>query len=99
MDTCRSISTASGIKKRTLNKVALQRVAGLPVNSEIPLIGMVQRMDEQKGIDILVQAIEPILQETRAQFVILGRGQPHYENMLRQVCFPFPPASSRLYGF
>jgi len=82
--------TSAGFKKRALNKVALQKVAGLPVNSDIPLIGMVQRMDEQKGIDIVSQGMEQIVRETGAQFVILGRGQEYYENMLRQVAARFP---------
>jgi starch synthase len=81
---------SSGIKKRALNKIALQKVAGLPIRSDIPLIGMVQRMDEQKGIDIVSQGIETILRETGAQFVILGKGQAHFEDMLRQVGTHFP---------
>jgi starch synthase len=75
----------SGMAKRTLNKTTLQRVAGLPVDSDIPLIGMVQRLDEQKGIDIVVQGADRILQETGAQLVILGRGRDNYENALRQI--------------
>ena len=36
------------LAKRSLNKIALQRVAGLPVNGEVPLIGMVQRLGRPK---------------------------------------------------
>jgi starch synthase len=78
------------LKKRVFNKIALQRVAGLPVNSDIPLIGLVQRMDEQKGIDILVQAADRILSETGVQMVILGRGRENYENALRQIAARYP---------
>ncbi len=87
------------MKKRALNKIALQKVAGLPVRSDIPLIGMVQRMDEQKGIDIVGQGIEPVLRETGAQFVILGRGQDYYENMLRQIGVRFPQQVSVFIAF
>ena len=90
---------SAGMEKRVLNKVALQKVAGLPVNKDIPLIGMVQRMDEQKGIDIAAQSIESILRETGAQFVILGKGQEYYENMLRQAGVRFPAQVSVFVAF
>ena len=90
---------SAGMKKRDLNKVALQKVAGLPIRSDIPLIGMVQRMDEQKGIDIAVKGIETILRETGAQFVILGKGQEYYENMLRQEGSRFPSQVSVFVAF
>jgi starch synthase len=90
---------STGIKKRALNKIALQKVAGLPVNSEIPLIGMVQRMDEQKGIDIVGRAIETLLKETGAQLVILGRGQEYYENLLRRIGMLFPQQVSVFVAF
>ncbi len=91
--------SSASMKKRALNKIALQKVAGLPVNSNIPLIGMIQRMDEQKGIDIAGQGIEPIIRETGAQFVILGRGQEHYENVLKQIGVRYPQQASVFIAF
>ncbi len=78
------------IEKRIINKLALQQRANLPQNAEISLIGMVQRLDEQKGFDILEKAIDPILKETKAQLVILGRGREYYETMLRQIASRYP---------
>jgi starch synthase len=80
----------AGMKKRAFNKIALQKVAGLPVDSSIPLIGMVQRLDEQKGLDILGQGIDTLLRDTGAQFVILGRGWKNYEEMLRRIAARYP---------
>ena len=85
--------------KRVFNKIALQRVTGLPVNNDIPLIGLVQRMDEQKGIDILVQGMEGLLRETGAQIVILGRGREHYEEMLRQIAARYPQQVAAVIAF
>ncbi|MDD5701428.1 MAG: glycogen/starch synthase, partial [Dehalococcoidales bacterium] len=76
--------------KRTLNKIALQKVWGLPVGGDIPLIGMVQRLDEQKGLDILLQGSDRLLSETGAQFVILGEGWDNYEDILRQLASRYP---------
>jgi starch synthase len=71
----------SDIEKKLDNKLSLQERMGLEVAAEVPLIGIVQRLDEQKGIDILQPALDEIM-ALGAQIVILGKGQPHYENIL-----------------
>ncbi len=76
---------SSTLEKRIGNKLALQKRANLPQGAEIPMIGIVQRLDEQKGFDILEKAIDPLLKETKVQLVILGRGREHYEDMLKQI--------------
>lgn len=91
--------SASSIEKRFINKLALQKRANLPQDSQIPLIGMVQRLDEQKGLDILGGAAASILKETGAQMVILGRGREHYENMLRQIATNYPRQMALFTGF
>jgi starch synthase len=81
---------SSTLERRVVNKLALQKQANLSQDAEIPLIGMVQRLDEQKGFDILEKAAGPILKETKAQLVILGRGRKYYENMLSQIASKYP---------
>jgi len=78
------------IGRRADNKLALQRKSGLPQNSDIPLFGMVSRLEEQKGIDLLLQAIEPFITETRAQLVILGEGREHYHALLAKSALKYP---------
>ncbi len=90
---------ADHLPRRALNKVALQRVAGLPVNGDIPLIGMVQRMDEQKGIDIVTGGIDSLLKETGAQLVILGRGRDSYEAAFRQIAGRYPQQAAAFLAF
>jgi starch synthase len=80
----------STLERRVSNKLALQERANLPQDVEIPLIGMVQRLDEQKGFDILEKALDPIIEETGAQLVILGQGREYYENMLSQIASKYP---------
>lgn len=63
--------TASSLEKRLVNKRALQRRMGLP-QRDVPLFGMVSRLAEQKGMDILVPALRDFLPRAEAQFVILG---------------------------
>jgi starch synthase len=78
------------LSKRAFNKIALQKIAGLPVVSDIPLIGMVQRLDEQKGIDIFAHGIDQIIRDTDSQFVILGKGRDNYESLLKQIASRYP---------
>ncbi len=64
-------------------KEALQMHMGLPVQPDVPLIGMVSRLAEQKGLDLILEAM-PQLQALDAQFVFLGSGEPVYQDGLRQ---------------
>ena len=56
-------------------KAALQQRMGLPVRSDVPLFGVVSRMVQQKGTDILAEAIHRIL-EMDVQLVVVGNGEP-----------------------
>ena len=72
------------------NKLALQRKSGLPQDPETPLFGMVSRLDEQKGIDLLLQGISAFVGETKAQLVILGEGREHYHKSLTEAASKHP---------
>jgi len=78
------------IERRVDNKLALQRKGGLPQNPDIPLFGMVSRLEEQKGIDLLLQVIDPFITEIRAQLVILGEGREHYHKLLAEAALKYP---------
>ncbi|MFA4967607.1 MAG: glycogen synthase GlgA [Candidatus Margulisiibacteriota bacterium] len=73
-----------GIKSVPLkyeNKAALQRINGLPEKANIPVIGMITRLADQKGFDILAGAMEEIL-HLNCQIIILGTGEPKYHELL-----------------
>lgn len=67
-----------------LCKRALQQELGLSVHPEIPLIGMVTRLVEQKGLDLMLPVMN-LLMGRPAQWVILGSGEPGYEAVLREM--------------
>ncbi len=71
------------------NKSALQEEMGLPAEEEIPLIGMVSRLDMQKGFDLLAEAIEEIL-KLKCQVIILGTGDPKYHRLLEKMRKQYP---------
>jgi len=78
------------IERRADNKLALQKRGDLPHNSDTPVIGMVSRLEEQKGIDLLLQAIDQFIAEARAQLVILGEGREHYHKLLTEAALKYP---------
>ena len=77
--------TADTIEDRRFNKVALQEELGLEVNANSFLIGLVSRLVEQKGIDLIIQVLDRFMAYTDAQFVVLGLGDPYYENQMWQI--------------
>ena len=72
---------AKSIPLKYENKKALQRANRLPEKEEIPLIGMITRLADQKGFDILAGAMEKIM-HLKCQMVILGTGEPKYHELL-----------------
>ncbi len=60
---------------KSICKADIQRVIGLPVRADLPLIGVVSRMVKQKGIDFLAAALPEIL-TLDLQLVMLGEGEP-----------------------
>ena len=68
------------LDKRPLNKTALQVRLGLPQDANVPLLGVVSRMDQQKGIDLIPKALTK-LKDLQWQFVILGTGDPKLEEL------------------
>jgi starch synthase len=64
-------------------KAVLQQEFGLPRdNGGAPVIALVGRLSEQKGIDLIVPVIQEWVQSTNAQWVILGTGDPKYQELL-----------------
>ncbi len=78
------------LDKRIANKIGLQEETGLEINKDAFLMGMVTRLVEQKGIDLLLQVLDRFLTHTDSQLVVLGSGDPYYENQLWQLSARYP---------
>jgi len=70
-------------------KAALQERFELPVRPGTPLIGMIGRLVDQKGFDLIAQAF-PDLMRLDLQIVILGTGEPKYHDMLKRMSEAYP---------
>jgi starch synthase len=68
---------------KVLCKQALQRKLGLEERPDTPLIGMVTRMTEQKGFDLVLRMLDELMEYNDMQFVLLGSGDEKYESFMR----------------
>ncbi len=75
---------AETLSLRPRNKAALQERVGLPVNPDVPLLGMVTRMDQAKGIDIALKGLK-MMSKQAWQLVVLGAGDPKLESMAKKL--------------
>jgi starch synthase len=67
------------LEARAANKQRLQQDLGLPVDPQVPLLGMVTRLAHQKGVDLALEALQELAAEPW-QFVILGTGETALED-------------------
>ena len=72
------------------NKEQLQKKLGLPVNRKIPMIGMVTRLVEAKGLDLVTRILDELLEYENVQFVILGTGGRQYEDWFKGLVWRYP---------
>jgi starch synthase len=79
-------------------KAALQTEGGLRVDAETPVLGVIGRLVEQKGVDLLT-AVAPDLLEGGAQLVVLGTGDPAYEERWRKLRERYPSRLFLTLGF
>ncbi len=75
-------STKDAIEQKKANKLALQKELGLEQNADKMVIGLISRLTNQKGLD-LVNAIVPQIIDGNTQLVVLGTGDPQYEDSFR----------------
>lgn len=74
--------------KKWKNKVKLQEDLGLTVDKKKYMIGLISRLTDQKGVDLINYVIERIIDE-HTQLVVIGTGEPDYENMFRHFAWKY----------
>ena len=74
-------------------KAALQEKLGLPVREDVPVVAMITRLVKHKGLE-LVEWVADNLSTMGIQFVVLGTGDAHYEDMFRFLAYVHPESVS-----
>ncbi|HUQ17691.1 MAG TPA: glycogen/starch synthase, partial [Candidatus Saccharimonadales bacterium] len=90
--------SAGDPRGKAVCKAALQRELALAVDPSLPLLGVVGRLVEQKGIDLLT-AVAPDLLEGGVQLVVLGSGDPVYEERWRRLAARYTHRLALTLGF
>ncbi|AEH51958.1 glycogen synthase [Pseudothermotoga thermarum] len=79
----------NNVEKKKLNKLELQKALNLEADENKPMIGMINRLVDQKGLDLVEKAIDFIMLFD-VQFVVLGTGEKKYEEMFQQIQEKYP---------
>jgi starch synthase len=80
------------------DKLELQKEFGLAPDAGVPLFGSIGRLVEQKGVDIMLTALEEML-GVNLQFVLLGTGSPGFERAYQDLARRFPSRAAVRIGF
>ncbi len=90
--------SASTLPDKQVNKSELQQRVALPVNNGIPLFGLIGRLVEQKGIDLIIDCLPEIL-SMPVQFVLLGAGDNDFELRLQNLAQVYPDKMAVTFGY
>ena len=80
------------------NKKYLLEKLNLKYNEDVPLIGVVSRMVQQKGFDIVEKASKELM-NLNLQWVVLGRGENQYEDLFRSLSYKYPDKVVNYIGY
>ena len=82
--------TGNAGEGKSINKKKLQHDHNLTVDNKAMLFVQIGRLTEQKGIDLTLSILPELLKDENRQLVILGKGDPHYEQALHQALNDYP---------
>lgn len=77
--------SAKTLSKKSENKLKLQKELGLEEDPKVPVLGLVSRLVDAKGIDLILHIMEELLHTSDVQMVLLGTGDKRYEDSLRYM--------------
>jgi starch synthase len=82
--------SSSSLAGKELCKQALLESVHLPYKREVPVVGLVSRLVWQKGLDLVMEVLPSLLEQHRFQLVVLGKGEPKYEDFFRLLARAWP---------
>lgn len=81
---------SSSLEGKEVCKRALMAALKLPYRPEVPVIGLVSRLVWQKGLDLCLEVLPHLLHDQRCQLVVLGKGEPRYEEFFSLLARAYP---------
>lgn len=90
--------TADKLEGKQANKAALQQQLGLPVAADVPLFGLIGRLVEQKGIDLVLNCLAEMT-TLPLQFALLGSGDKSIEYRLQEFARLYPEKVAVTIGY
>lgn len=81
--------SAEDLGGKLLCKKELQKIYKLPAKPDVPVLGLISRLSNQKGFDILAASLENLL-KLDLQFVLLGTGDPAYHELFARMAEKYP---------
>ena len=91
--------SASSLKNKAVNKTSLQKDLSLPVRADVPVIAIISRLAEHKGLDIVSRIMESVLIENDVQLIVLGKGEQKYESYFRYLQNKHPSQVSSIISY
>lgn len=91
--------TFDTISRKETIKQAFGLKVGLNLDKDTPIIGMITRLFDQKGLDIVFEILEDLLQNEKIAFAILGTGKREYEERLKALAEKYPKKLYVYIGF
>ena len=83
-------SASTFVSGKKGNKKALLEEFGLDNKEDVPLFGMVSRLVDQKGIDLLMPILDDVIVNSNAKFILMGSGERNYEDYFRSLEARYP---------
>ncbi len=81
--------SAEDMSGKSVCKAELQRELGLEVKPDIPVFGIVARLFDQKGLDLLAEIVPWLMSEMTIQIALVGAGDPKLENAFRHLSIQY----------
>lgn len=90
--------TVTSLEKKQENKKFIQQKFGLKEDPEVPIICMITRLTSQKGLELVRHVFHEIMEED-VQFLVLGTGDPEFENFFREMEYTYSDKCKAFIGF
>lgn len=90
--------TFENIEEKKSNKVYLQQYFNLPENPSVPVVALISRLTNQKGLELVTHVFHELMQE-EIQFVVLGTGDTNFEHFFKEMSYIYPDKVRAYIGF